>query len=300
MWYNLKKRVPRQLFLWQIRTIAKTLPMPVIDAPLSIVSMVGKSDVLMYVLSMKALYRKLGKGKLVAIIAQDTPLASRKILNRHFPGILFVILEDIDPSPCQRGGTWERLVYIVRRSMQDYVIQVDCDTLVTGSDIDEVIRCIEANVSFVYADNHWTIKPLAEIAEEAREMKSNYIGVTLERCFGDWPDASRVKYVRGSSGFAGFAKGAISIQLLEQFHEQMKRSLGARWRDWGTEQSGSNFVIANSPSSVTLPFPAYATYPPPGPTEHTKFFHFIGSNRFRNGYFASKGRGVIDELMLNR
>lgn len=300
MWYDLKKGVSRRLFLWQIRGIAKTPPMPVVDAPLSVVSMVGKADVLMYVLSMKVLYRKLGRGKLVAIITQDTPMSSRALLERHFPGIRFVILEGIDPSPCQRGGTWERLVYIVRQSAQEYVIQADCDTLVVGDDIDEVLRCVEANLSFNYADNHWGIKPLPEIAAEARATASNYVGIVLERCFGDWPDAAGLKYVRGSSGFAGFAKGSTSMQELEQFHERMKHSLGARWQEWGTEQSASNFVVANAPGAVTLPFPDYATYPSSSPAERTKLLHFIGSSRFRKHYFARKGREAIAELICSR
>lgn len=296
MLYNAKKRVLRQVFEWQIREVINTPPMPVVDAPWSIVSMVAKPDILMYLLSMKAFYRKLGRGKLVAIIDRDTPAASRAILEQHFPGLQFVILEDIDPSPCQRGGTWERLVHVVRCSEQEYIIQLDCDTLVTGSDIDEVVHCVEANVAFAYADNGWSIKSLAEISQDANQINSDYVGIVLERCFAGWPDADRLKYVRASSGFVGFAKGGASLQSLEWFHEQMKRSLGPRWRDWGTEQSGSNFVAANAPDIRILPFPEYATYPQAGLEAQAKFYHFIGSSRFSKHYFAKKGREIIAEL----
>ena len=206
------------------------------------------------------------------------------------------MLEEIDPGNCQRGGCWERLIYLVRRSEREYVIQMDADTLCVGSDVDEVFQCISRNVSFSYADNHWQIKSLAEISDEARSDRSNYIGDVLERKFDEWPDKHVLKYVRGSAGFSGFAKGKFALSHLERFHELMKTSLGDRWSEWGTEQSGSNFMIANSSGATILPFPDYATFPLPDRFERAKFFHFIGSNRFRYNYFANQGRRVIKEL----
>ncbi len=164
-------------------------------------------QLLMYILSMKSFYRKLGRGKIVVITDRKTLPRIQPVLNRHFPGIEFAMLEEIDPGKCQRGGCWERLVYLVRRSEREYVIQMDADTLCVGSDVREVMECISRNISFTYADNHWSIKSLAEISDEARSDRSNYIGDVLERKFGEWPDKHVLKYVRGSAGFSGFAKG---------------------------------------------------------------------------------------------
>lgn len=297
VFFKLRKKLERAKFDFQIREILKTGPVPVVDAPWAIVSMVAKGDVRMYLLSMKVFYSKLGAGKLVAVIDRDSPSELTQLLSSHFPGIQFVILEDIDTGNCQRGGTWERLVYVVRRSAEEYVIQVDCDTLVIGPDISEIQRCVAANVPFAYADNDWSIKSLREIAAEAETMSSPYVGILLERCFATWPEADGWKYVRASSGLAGFARGGASLDLLEQFHERMKASLDTRWREWGTEQSGSNFLIGNSAGATTLPFPEYATYPLPHSNERAKFFHFIGSNRFRGNYFALQGRRVIQEML---
>src|SRR3974390_3102678 len=98
------------------RAIFDTQPMPVIDAPWSIISMVSNADVQMYLLSLKSFYPKIGRGKIVAIIDRDMPRESRMVLERHFPGIRFVILEDIDVGICQRGGTWERIVHLLDHS----------------------------------------------------------------------------------------------------------------------------------------------------------------------------------------
>ena len=299
MFYNLKKQIARARFEWQIREIARTPPMPVVDAPLSIVSLLGKPrpDILMYVLAMKSFYRQIGKGKIIIITDEETRTRHGAVLEHHFPGVRFEMLDQIDLGICQQGGTWERLVYIIRRSQEEYVIQLDSDTLVTGQDVQEVSDCVEQNLSFTYADNNWSIKTLSEIAEEAKAGNSNYIGDVLEREFSEWADAGTLKYVRGSSGFSGFAKGEFALANLESFHEQMKRSLGARWREWGTEQSASNFMIANAPGTAVLPFPEYATGPLPNHPEAAKFIHFIGSNRYRDDYFARQGQRIIRELM---
>jgi hypothetical protein len=298
MWYNLKTKAAHKYFEWRIRSIMRTGPMPVIEAPWSVVSLIvePRPQLSMYILSMKSFYRKLGRGRIVVLTDKKTHPRIEGPLSRHFPGIEFAMIEEVDPGKCQRGGTWERLVYLIRRSEKEYVIQMDSDTLCVGGDVDEVTRCISGNISFTYADNNWSIKSLAEISAEARADSSNYVGDVLERKFDAWPDKYELKYVRGSSGFSGFAKGQFALERLEMFHELMKWALGDRWREWGTEQSASNFMIANSAGAVTLPFPEYATFPLPVHSRGVKLFHFIGSNRFRDNYFADEGRRLIKEL----
>ena len=302
MFYTLKKKSSQASFNWQIRNICKTLPMPVVRAPWSVVTLLGKPnpDILMFILSMKSFYRRLGSGKVIVITDQETLAKHRSLLEHHFPAIQFETLGDIDPAPCQRGGCWERLVYLIRRTEEEYVIQMDSDTLVVGNDIGSVMDCINRNISFTYADNGWSIKTMAESSREAQAKNSNYVGDVLEAKFCEWPGAETLKYVRGSAGFSGFAKKNFSVSALENFHEQMKLLLGARWKEWGTEQSASNYMIANAPDAVTLPFPDYATFPLPDHWERAKFFHFIGSNRFRDNYFADQGKRIIQELLAQQ
>jgi hypothetical protein len=298
MLYRLRRDLAVRRFNRDIAGILATPPMPVVEAPLTIISMVLPADVPMYVLSMKAFYRRIGRGKLVAIIDRDTPQASLDTLRRHFPGIAFEILEDIDTGPCQRGGTWERVLHILDRAAHEYVVQVDCDTLPTTEDLREVVECIDAGVAFTMADNHNRIRTLRETAEATKRMNSDYIGVVSERCFDRYPNCDELRYVRGSSGLAGFAPGAFPRSRLEEFHQIMEEMVGAkRWREWGTEQCASNFAVANSPGAVVLPFPAYASFCPNGPRAEAKFFHFIGSFRFDEGFFAARGREEIARLL---
>ncbi len=300
MFYRLQRKRQIRQYNEAISGILDTPPLRLEDAPWGIVSMVAKGDVTMYLLALKSFYRKLGRGRVIAIIDRDTPEPSLDLLKCHVPEIEFVILEDIPTGECQRGGTWERLLYCLDRSETEYTIQLDADTLTVGADIDEVVRCVNSNTPFTMSDG-FALMPLPEIADEADITPSDYIGIVTERRFRDYPDAANWRYVRGSSGFAGFSRGGFGRAEITRFHVEMEKLVGAkRWREWGTEQSGSNFAIANSPGAVILPFPEYESFIPNALRKPAKFFHFIGASRFIDDYYAARGQEVIAELLPGR
>jgi hypothetical protein len=273
-----------------------TPPMPVVDAPWSIISMVSNSDAQMYILAMKSLYHRLKRGKMIAIVDRDMPAESRWTLERHFPGLKLTILEGIDTGPCQRGGTWERILYVLEHSRDEYAIQMDADTLAFGADVAEVAGCAENNITFTISNAGRPIEPMLDIVQNARAMKSDYIGIVLEGMFDRYPGAENLKYVRASSGFCGYAKGGISREAIERFHIHGEKLLGARWKEWGTEQSASNFAVANTPGAFVLPYPKYANFWPGLIRDKSSFLHFIGAHRYRDDYFATHAEGVIAEL----
>jgi hypothetical protein len=297
MFYRFRAKRQKARFYRLTRAVLETPPMPVVDAPLSIVSMVANGDVQMYLLAMKSFYRHVRRGKLVAIVDRDIPSLSRDTLRLHFPGIEFIVLEDIDVGACQRGGTWERLVYVLDRAEHEYTIQLDCDTLTFGADIREVFTSIDNNVAFALSSLGLQIKSLADAAVDAQSMKSNYVGIAAERLFDRYPDAANFNYVRGSSGFAGFSKGGFPRRRIEEFHRNMEALMPARWKEWGTEQCGSNFAIANTSGSVVLPHPKYASFGATTKRDDGAFLHFIGSYRYDGDFFSRLGQIVIGQLM---
>lgn len=289
MFYRLRKSLATNRFCWQTRRILQTPPISYRDAPVTIVSMVRESEVQTYILAIKSLYRRLGRGKIAAIIDNDLPLAKRDLIRRHLGPVEFHVLEELPVGRCQRGGTWERLFFCVSRSLNDYVIQIDADVLCFGS-IEEVVRCVDENRAFTVSEGI-PIQPLS--AWQGLARKSSNIVPTFELRGREFPDADKWLYVRGSSGFAGFAKGAVSVDFLETFHDRGLQVHGKRWKEWGTEQLGSNFSVANSPGSVALPYPKYATFEPEyatfqkqGITDQMSLLHFIGSFRFDRGVYA--------------
>jgi hypothetical protein len=296
MFYKIKKSLNASRFNRQTSAILDTPPMPVVAGPLAVVTMVSNSDVPMYLLSMKSFYRHLGRGRLVAVIDRDMPDAARGLLRKHFPGIEFQVLEDIDVGPCQRGGTWERLVYLLGLTQEEYVIQLDCDTLFFGPDIDEVLGCVADNRAFTLSGGEREIVGLHEAARRARTINHPYVGLAAESLFDSYPGADQLHYVRGSSGFAGFAKGGFSRAQIESFHIEMEKLLPTRWTEWGTEQCASNFAVANSPGARVLPHPKYGNFDHHHDPAQSSFLHFIGAHRFDDGLFAKLGQQVIAEL----
>jgi hypothetical protein len=296
MFYRYRRRLATWRFNQAIRGAGRTPPVEVIPAPWSIVSMVSPRDWPMYLVTMKAFYRRIGAGKLVAVVERAMQAEALDQLRRHFPGILLETLEDIDTGFCQRGGTWERLLYILDRSADEYVMQVDCDTLPVAGDLREVTECIRNGTPFAIADNA-RILSLPDAAQAARATAGDYVGIAAERLFDHYPDAANLRYVRGSSAFAGFARGGFTRAKVEAFHRQMEAMMGReRWREWGTEQCASNFAIANSPGAVVLPYPQYANFFPGGPRGEAKFLHFMGAFRFQENYFADCCRAEIRRL----
>lgn len=257
--------------------------------------MVSKKDVQMYLLALKSFYARLKRGKVVAIIDHDMPESSRRILVRHIPGIRFVILEEIETGSCQRGGTWERVLYLTDHSQTEYAIQLDSDTFTSGP-IESAIVCIEHGIPFTLGSSMQPLESMPEAAARARRSQSHHICMVSERLFDKYPRAAELKYVSGSSGFAGFSKGGFTRQGLEQFHANMAQLVGPRWSEWGTEQCASNFAIANTPGALVLQRPKYGNFNPRIETGEAEFLHYYGTHRYEGDHFARSALQLIRDL----
>jgi hypothetical protein len=299
MFYRWRRAFAARRFNLQIAGALGTAPLRLTDAPLSIVSMVSTGDLPMYLLALKSFYGHIGRGKVVAIIARTSRERLRRLLREHVPGIEIVEIESIPIGSCQAGGCWERLLYILDRAEHEYVIQLDSDTLTIGHDIPEVKDCIAANRSFVLsggpAASGLRIVSMREAAASA-DVSNSHINFVAQRCLDVYPDAEALRYVRGSGAFAGFARGGYTRRGVEEFHHHMAELLGARWREWGTEQCASNFAIANSPEGTVLPWPEYANFRPQQPLAGARFLHFYGSVRYEKGRYAQLARELINGM----
>lgn len=295
MFYRLRRNINYFTFYRQIPRILNTPPLEYKDAPLTILSMVAGYDVKLYLLAMKSLYRRLGRGKIVAIVADDVSPADRRLILQHLGPVKFVDIKSIDTGSCQRGGTWERLVYILDHTPDEYYIQMDCDILCVGA-MPEVLECVDANRAFTLADGI-PKKPLTDWVDDAIARRNDNVVFEFEKRAPQYPDAANLYYLRGSSGFAGFAKGGPSRASLEDFHAKSKALLGSRWTEWGTEQIASNFTIANSPGSVGLPKPKYLTWEHHQIPADISLLHFLGYCRFDEGVYVQWANREIDALL---
>lgn len=299
MLYRWRKAFADRRFNRRIAAIFETPPLRLIDAPCSIVSMVSMADLSMYLLAIKGLYRHLPGGKVVAIIARAAPARLSRLLEEHVPGIEIVEIESVPVGACQRGGCWERLLWILDRAEREYVIQMDSDTLAIGPDISEVAACIAENRSFVLGGGPAACGQRIVTMPDAAasiDFASSYIGIVAQRQLDTYPEAGTWHYVRGSGAFAGFARGCCSRRRIEEFHRNMAGLVGTRWTEWGTEQCASNFAIANAPGAIVLPWPDYANFQPARPPGEARFLHFLGAVRYENGCYARMARQAIDGI----
>ncbi len=76
--------------------------------------------------------------------------------------------------------------------------------------------------------------------------------------------------------------------------------MSARWKEWGTEQIASNFVVANSPDSLLLPTPKYLTWERQALPDDIALLHFLGYCRFDRGLFAKLANVEIDAMIRRR
>jgi hypothetical protein len=247
--------------------------------------------------AIKSLTRQIGLPQGVHVI-NDGSLAAghERLLKRHIPLLRIVHVDDIITRKCPRHLCWPRLCYVVDLSQEYYVIQMDSDTIALGA-LDEVCGCIFRNRPFILGTKSGQhLEDLETTSRRARSWNVDHVQVAAERKMKDLAGCG-LRYVRGSAGFAGFAKGGFSREKIEKFSTSMETLVGAdKWGLWGSEQVTSNLAIANSIDPLVLPSPKYVNHVPNEDISRAAFIHFIGKHRYRNGVYARLSQNIIDEL----
>ena len=296
--YKLRERLKRRWFSFWCRGILSTPPLPQSngDAQFVTVSMVSHRDLMMYLVAVKSFHHWLGGGRVVILNDGSLTPQDLALLDTHLAPARIVRLNEVEHGRCPTGGCWERLLLIADYVADHYVIQVDSDT-VTLDSLPEVLAAIGENRSFTLGTGMGRqITTMTEVCTVMKAYKDDHIQVIAEQSFSGLRDYRTLKYVRGCAGFAGFAAGSFSRARVEAFSGEMTGILGERWRQWGSEQVASNFIVANSPCAGVLPHPRYMNFAPDIPYEGSAFLHFIGTHRFKNNVYVRKAADVIRQL----
>jgi hypothetical protein len=298
MFYRIRTRLKRLKHDFRCRKIRETPPLQIKYAPLKILSMVSHQDLTMYLVAVKSFYRQVREGSLVIINDGSLTSADITILSQHLGSPEILRMQDVQTDACPKGGCWERLLTVIDFSAKNYVIQLDSDTL-TRAAVPEVVGCYRANRSFILGTNMGrSIVSLPEASEFVRDATRDHVQIFAERNFVRLKNAQNLRYVRGSAGFAGFAKGAFARQPVEEFSTAMTELIGAtKWSEWGSEQVTSNYTLANSPNAMVLPYPKYAGFNPDLDLSVNVFLHFIGTYRFTRGVYARESVRIVRELI---
>lgn len=278
------------------RLILDTAPVGCGDLPFMLLSMVHTRDVQSYLVALKSFVHFANPERIVIVCDPSITAPDRALLAYHIPHAQLHEADDFTHPDLPRGGTWERLYAIAGFVRDHYVIQLDADTL-TLQPIPEVLAAIRAGDGFVLGEEPDTpLRLLPAVREHALpwltpDAHIQAIAETEMVNVGLPPGA---RYVRGCSGFTGFPRSVAMQDAMTDFSRRMHARLGEDWKRWGTEQVTSNYLVANTSGTRSLPFPKYGT--PDCATATTAFFHFIGSMRFVNDRYASTSRRAIQLL----
>jgi hypothetical protein len=261
-----------------------------------ILSQIYAPDLSMYMLAAKSFARFIKPLEFV-IVDDGLSASDRQILSNHFERIRFLPTKEVQLGTCPNGGCWERLISIAELNAEHYVIQLDADTL-TLSVPNEVAQCIAENRSFTLGTSSGQeITTFKKASEFARQHPSEHVQIQAEIAMDHYPGNEGLHYVRGCAGFAGFSRGLLSVTKVEEFSTTMSGLIGReKWREWGSEQVTSNYLIANAPNPLILPLKSYPFWAPGVDSQQTKLIHFVGTYRFYQGKYMSLARSIIKEL----
>ncbi|HZH45909.1 MAG TPA: hypothetical protein VEY31_04670 [Roseococcus sp.] len=250
----------------------------------------------MYLLAIKSFYRFLPGGEIIIIDDGTLKTRHRAAFVKHLGAPRFLRVDEVVTDPCPKGGTWERLLQILELRQDNYVIQLDSDMLAIEP-LPEVVAAIAANRAFTLnTGSEFRIDSVEAAAAIVEADGSAHIQTLAERMLPRLPPGMGRLYVRGSSGFAGFARGHSGRKDAVAFSAAMQDILGLRWNDWGSEQVTSNYLVANSPGSIALPWPKYACNFHGVDPDEVSMMHFVGTWRWRGGIYMRMARRVIREL----
>ncbi|WP_152414457.1 hypothetical protein [Blastomonas sp. AAP53] len=280
------------------RPVLQTAPIVPADDGLVIFSMMGTAVLLPYLVAVKSLWTHLRRGRVVILSDGTLTPDDRATLAWHCGAPEIIEIADVDTTGFPVGGTWERLLTILDRRSDAYVIQLDSDTVTLGPP-QAVIDAIAANRSFTLLGGpEWDIgaQACASFAPPARVPASaeGHIQTRMERVLARIAEGDRLRYIRGCSGFTGFARGGSGRSLAAHFSAEMERLLGRdAMHEWGTEQVTSSFVIANDPDPLLLPYRQFGNYWGEPWDDDCRFMHFVGAHRHDGHAYRDTTRAAL-------
>jgi hypothetical protein len=209
-------------------------------------------------------------------------------------------IADVQFTPCPQGGCWERLLTLLELRRDNYVIQLDSDTVTLGP-VPEIAAAIEAGRDFTLLggiDSAWLpveafSRDLAAVADGAHiQEKTEAAMALLAATVG-----GLTHYLRGCAGFAGFAPGGKGREIADDFSRAASALLGADcWAQWGSEQVMSNVIVANEGQPVLLPYYRYLNFWNEPVDARAAFVHFVGTYRYHRGAYARVAGQAIARL----
>ncbi|WP_027994504.1 hypothetical protein [Simplicispira psychrophila] len=294
---KLAVRIHKKLFNQAARRVLQTPPVQMDKSSgLAVLSQTYDADIYLYLVAAKT-FAKYIHPEIFIVVDDSLSASNKELIVKHLVNVRFLPRKRVPNAYCPSGGTWERILSIADASKDYYVVQLDSDT-VTVRNPEMVLEALARNISFTLSTHMGRHFISAEQARtQALTFESQHVQVLAERALYSVPELSDKQYIRGCSGFAGFARGSLSREAVEHFSRLMAAQLGqACWASWGTEQFTSNYFVANTASAQPLPFEQYPYWAPQMDLDQARLVHFIGDNRFTSSQYAQVATKAIHML----
>lgn len=294
------RRLREMHFNRTVRAVLAAPPARASDDGVVIFSMIGTRVLLPYLVAAKSLHMRLGRGRF-AILDDGTLTASDKaLLAMHLDKPEVRSIAAVDVGQCPRGGCWERLLTLLELRRDNYVIQLDSDTVTLGP-VDDIVAAIDAGRDFTLrgeASSAWL--PVAAFGADHFALPAGaHVQMQIEARMPEVAAAAGrlTHYVRGCAGFAGFAPRGSGRELADRFSAAASAALGKQvWAQWGSEQVMSNLYVANEGEPVLLPYDRYLNFWNEPIREDAAFVHFVGTYRYHAGAYAAAARQALAAL----
>ncbi len=281
------------------RAVLATPPLRCADDGVVLFSMIGTRVVVPYLVAAKSLHAQLGRGRFVILDDGTLTGEDRAVLAHHLDRPEIRAIADVQSAPCPRGGCWERLLTLLELRRDNYVIQLDSDTVTLGP-VPEIGAAIAAGRDFTLlggVDSAWLparayARDLAAVPAAAHIQEKTEAAMAMLAA-----ELGLTHYLRGCAGFAGFAPGGRGREIADAFSVAASALLGAEaWAQWGSEQVMSNVIVANEGEPVLLPYSRYLNFWNEPVAAQAAFVHFVGTYRFHRGAYAQAAVQAIAGL----
>ena len=283
-----------------VRAVLDAPPVRAADDGVVIFSMIGTRVLLPYLVAAKSLHARLGRGRFAILDDGTLTAADKTVLAAHLGSPEILSFAGVDVGQCPSGGCWERLLTLLELRRDNYVIQLDSDTVTLGP-VDEIVAAIDQGRDFTLrgeASSTWlpvSAFGAGHFAPPAGAHVQMQIEARMPEVAGAAGGLSH--YVRGCAGFAGFAPGGPGRELADRFSAAASAALGAEvWAQWGSEQVMSNLYIANEGEPVLLPYERYLNFWNEPVASDAAFVHFVGTYRYHGGAYAAAARSALAAL----
>lgn len=301
MSFRVKNLIKKSFFNMRCKKILSTPSIKIVGNDPIVISAVNHLDLEMYLVAIKSFYKQLGQGRVCILDDGTLSLKDKDLLKYHIRGVEIYDAGEIGPNKYCRDISWKRLALVCDLNKEGFVIQLDSDTIIRKN-INEIEDCVKKNTAFILGTKgSQKIEPMTMICERVEKWPDyDNVQVIGERNFKKINGYKSKNYIRGGGAFFGLPKKSILWHEVEGFYDEMQRIIGDKWYRWGSEQLTVNYFVANLPQALVLPYPKYASFF----LEHlenladSSFLHFVGTDRFKKGYYIKYTREFIRNLRV--